>query len=351
MAAGGVDTGETALLLPHRRGAVQSKGVGCCTMDATVGGTEEDDTMLVTMRRSIALSTLLGLAAAPGCGSTYRASWDEPDQATTRSTEATTEAGQSRLATVLAQGDEAWGRRDDVEQVRAAIAAWEQAAEIDGTDAETWVKLARGYYFMADGHLRFTDESALSDTYQSSIRAAERALRVMSPEFARRMAAGEQVEQAVSALQANAVPALYWRAAALGRWAQRQGFATVLSHKDEIRAVMTRCLELDRYYFFAGPDRYFGAFFAIAPSYAGGDLDRSRQHFDESLRRFPNYFGTRVLYAENYAVKAQNRQLFEEQLRMVIDGDPESIPEAAPENRIEQRKARDLLQRMDELFE
>jgi hypothetical protein len=306
--------------------------------------------MLVTTRRSIALAALLGLAAAPGCGSTYQSAWDEPAQ-TTPSAEASTEEGQSRRANLLAQAEEAWGRRDDADQVRAAIRAWEQANEIDGTDTETWVKIARAYYFLADGHLRFTDEAALGDTYQSSIRAAERALRVLSPEFAERMAAGERVDQSVSVLQANAVPALYWRAAALGRWAQRQGFATVLSYKDEIRAVMTRCLELDRYYFFAGPDRYFGAFFAIAPSYAGGDLDRSRQHFEESLRRFPNYFGTRVLYAENYAVKAQNRQLFEEQLRLVIDGDPTSMPEAVPENRIEQRKARELLERADELFE
>lgn len=306
--------------------------------------------MLVTTRRSIVLAALLGFAAAPGCGSTYSSAWDEP--AATQSREAATPEAQSRRATLIAQGDEAWARRDDAEQLRAAIAAWEQANELDGNDAETWVKIARAYYFLADGHLRFSDEAAMTDVYQSAIRAAERALRVLSPEFAQRMAAGERVDQAVAMLtNPDVVPALYWRATALGKWAQGQGFATVLSYKDEIRAVLTRCMELDRYYFFAGPDRYFGAFFAIAPSFAGGDLDRSRQHFDESLRRFPNYFGTRVLYAENYAVKAQNRQLFEEQLRLVIDGDPESLPEAAPENRAEQRKARALMDRIDEFFE
>lgn len=307
--------------------------------------------MLVTTRRSIALALLLGLAAAPGCGSTYQSAWEEPAP-TTQSEQAATPEGQSRRAELIAQGDAAWERRDDPEQIRAAITAWEQAAELDGNDHETWVKISHAYYFLADGHLRFSDESAMADTYQSSIRAAERAIRALSPEFAQRMAAGERVDQAVSVLtNANVVPALYWRAAALGKWAQLQGFATVLSYKDEIRAVMTRCMELDRYYFFAGPDRYFGAFFAIAPAYAGGDLDRSGQHFEESIRRFPNYFGTRVLYAENYAVKTQNRQLFEEQLRMVIDGDPESMPEAAPENRVEQRKARALIERVDELFE
>ncbi len=305
--------------------------------------------MLVTTRRSIALGALLALAAAPGCGSTYQSAWDEP--ATTQSEQAAAPEASSRHDELVAQGDQAWAARDDAEQVRAAIAAWEQATELQPNDADTWVKLSHGYYFLADGHLRFTDEAAMGETYQHGIQAAERALRALSPEFARRMAAGEHVEDAVGELQANAVPALYWRATNLGKWAQREGFATVLSFKDEIRAVMTHCMEGDRYYFFAGPNRYFGAFFAIAPAYAGGDLERSRAHFEESNRRFPNYFGTRVLYAENYAVKAQNRQLFQEQLQLVIDGDPESMPEVAPENRIEQRKARELIARIDELFE
>lgn len=306
-------------------------------------------TMLAPRRPRTAIAVLL--AVATGCGSTYQSAWDEPAPAT-QSAEAASPEGQSQRADLIAEGDRAWQGRDDAEQVRAAIAAWEQATELDGNDADTWVKIAHAYYFLADGHLRFSDAGAMNDNYQSSIRAAERALRVLSPEFAQRMAAGERVDQAIAILDdAAVVPALYWRAAALGKWAQGQGFATVLSFKDEIRAVMTRCMELDRYYFFAGPDRYFGAFFAIAPTYAGGDLDLSRQHFEESIRRHPNYFGTRVLFAENYAVKSQNRELFEEHLRFVVDGDPESMPEAAPENRVEQRKARALIERVDELFE
>jgi hypothetical protein len=152
-------------------------------------------------------------------------------------------------------------------------------------------------------------------------------------------------------LDNRAVGLIYWRSSALGRWARRDGFATVLAYKDEIRASMTRCLELDREYFFGGPDRYFGAFFAVAPSYAGGDLERSRQHFDYSISRFPGYFGTHVLYAVEYAVKTQDRALFTRELQWVIDNDPNMLPDVAPENVVEQRKAREALARADELFE
>ncbi len=298
-----------------------------------------------TARRSWVFALILATAS---CGGSYESAWDEPVEGS-ESTGGSAE-GQSS-ADLVAQGDEAWAGRDEEAQVRAAITAWEAAVAANPDDAETWVKLSRAYYFLAHGHLRWSDPDAMAETYQTGIRAAERALRVLSPQFAERMAAGEQVQDAVSILEADAVPALYWRASNLGRWARLDGFATVLSFKDEIRAVMTRCMELDRYYFFAGPDRYFGAFFAIAPAYAGGDLERSQQHFDESLRRSPTYYGTHVLYAENLAVKQQDREAFVRYLNMAIEGDPEALPEAAPENRVEQRLARDLLGRVDELFE
>lgn len=303
-------------------------------------------------RALIALVSLFALAVTPGCGGSYESAWDEPAGGggdTAGGEDA--EGGPSQHAELVAQGDAAWEQRDDPEQIRAAITAWEQATERRPDDAETWIKLSRAYYFLADGHMRFSDPDQMADLWQTGIRAAERALAALSPEFAQAMQREQPVAEALQLLDERAVPALYWRASNLGKWARADGFATVLSFKDEIRAVMTRAMELDRYYFFAGPDRYFGAFFAIAPTYAGGDIDRSRQHFEESIRRFPDYFGTRVLFAEEYAVKAQNRQLFEEQLRYVIDGDPEALPEAAAENRVEQRKAAEALERIDELFE
>ncbi|MCA9609890.1 MAG: hypothetical protein KC619_30045 [Myxococcales bacterium] len=303
----------------------------------------------MTTSKLAAIAAVLGLGAVPGCGGSYESAWDEPTDQT--QTQEQTAESTSRREQLIAQGDEAWQGRDDPDQIRAAIAAWEQATEIDGSDHETWVKISRAYYFLSDGHLRFSDESQMMETYQHGIQAAERALRALSPEFAQAMAAGQPAEGAVANLQANAVPALYWRATNLGKWARLDGFATVLGYKDEIRAMMSRCMELDRSFFFAGPDRYFGAFFSIAPSYAGGDLNLSRQHFDESLRQQPNYFGTHVLYAEELAVKLQDRDMFLEHLNFVINGDPESLPEAAPENRVEQRKARAALERVDELFE
>ncbi len=264
-------------------------------------------------------------------------------------------AGTDR-ATLVTAGETAWASRGDEAQLRQAIQSWSQALQMDATDDALWVKLARAQYFLAYGHLAFDTARAeeTAATYQTSISSANRALALINHDFADRMEAAAQlpdIEAALRLLDVRAVPALYWRASALGRWARSQDFTAVLRLKDEIRATMSRALELERDYFFAGPDRYFGAFFAVAPSYAGGDLARSRQHFEYSIARYPDCFSTRVLFATEYATKAQDRTLFRQQLELVIAGNPDAMPELAPENRVEQRKATEALARIEELFE
>lgn len=251
------------------------------------------------------------------------------------------------------QGEQHWTKRGEETELRAAITAWNQVVELDPSRHEAWVKLSRANYLLADGFLSF-DEGRHEDfnrAHEEGIRTAERALVALSPDFGRRMEAGTRIEEAVSVLDRSAVPALYWRSANLGKWASAQGFATVLSYKDEIRAVMQFCIEHDEDYFYAGPHRYFGAFYARAPAFAGGDLTKSEFHFKRALERHPHYFATRVLYATDYAVKAQNRALYEEQLNLVINGNPAEEPAVEPENRIEQRKARDALAQAADRFE
>jgi tetratricopeptide (TPR) repeat protein len=301
-------------------------------------------------RAVVFLAVLPAPSLLGACGGGRTAAWEE---STTPVTQPASLEQRSLHDQLRDQGHAAWLQREDEQQLRAAIDLWTRALEADPSDWELWHRLSRAQYFLADGHLQFDParDAETTATYQVAITSAERSLQVLSPEFAERMRAGERFEQALAVLDQRAVPALYWRAAALGRWARRDGFATVLSYKDEIRAIMTRCLELDRDYFYGGPDRYFGAFFAVAPTYAGGDLNRSRQHFEYAISRYPGYFGTHVLFAVEYAVKAQDRALFERELRFVIDGDPNGLPDVRPENLAEQRKARDALARIDELFE
>ena len=103
-------------------------------------------------------------------------------------------------------------------------------------------------------------------------------------------------------------------------------------------------------YFYGATGRYYGAYYSALPSFAGQDLERSRKEFDTVIAKHPDHFGNRVLLAEYWAVKSQDRALFEEQLNMVLNGDPNSIPELKAEQEAEQRKAKVLMAAIDDKF-
>jgi hypothetical protein len=113
---------------------------------------------------------------------------------------------------------------------------------------------------------------------------------------------------------------------------------------------MEFCLDADPLFWYQGPDRYFGVFYAKAPGFAGGDMRKSAAHFNVSIDAHPNYYGTRILMAEEWAVTEDNRPLFEELVDYVIAGDPNVIPAIIPENTCEQRKANKLKAEIDDIF-
>jgi hypothetical protein len=292
-----------------------------------------------------ALITVVALLAA--CSTTRESAWD-----TTQAAGALDDATKAQVSDLLQEANRAWDGRADMNEAKAAVDALEAATALDPTNHEALANLSHAIYFYADCHLRFDESNPdlYKDTHEKGTKAAERALAALSPDFAEKMAANELVENALDTLDARAVPALYWRSSNLARWATLESFATLLSYKDEIRAVMEFCLAENPSYWYQGPDRYFGAFYAKAPSFAGGDMSKSKEHFQISMEAHPNYWGTRILMAEEWAVKEDNKELFLELIDYVIEGDPNVIPYIKPENLCEQRKARKLKENIGDYF-
>ncbi|HIA37858.1 MAG TPA: hypothetical protein EYN89_14275 [Flavobacteriales bacterium] len=63
------------------------------------------------------------------------------------------------------------------------------------------------------------------------------------------------------------------------------------------------------------------------------------------------YLANKVLYAEYFAKKIQNKKLFVRLLTEVKDADPKSIPELHPEQTFEQKKAHTMLSKLEDYFE
>jgi hypothetical protein len=92
------------------------------------------------------------------------------------------------------------------------------------------------------------------------------------------------------------------------------------------------------------------SYYAALPSFAGQDLPKSRELYEKAIAANPNHFGNRVLFAEFWATRTQDKAVFTEQLNFVINGDPNSMPDIVPEQEAEQRKAKDLLAKAGDLF-
>jgi tetratricopeptide (TPR) repeat protein len=294
--------------------------------------------MMVHKHVVLALALLMPL----GCAG-RKAAWKDGDGGQDGA------ASGSEAAALVARGDEHWTKRTDPAAIRAAVAEWEKAAAAEPKNMELLVKLTRGYYFLADGYLRGNEKEYL-EVMDKAVKWGEKAMIAASPEFEAKMRDGGKIPAAVKLVPKEGVPAMYWYASALGKWAKKKGFAVLLGQKDNVKATMDRCLELDPTFFYGGPHRYFGAFYAVAPAFAGGDLEKSKVHFNKSLEIAPNYVGTKVLWAAELSTKQQDEDTFETLLNEVLAAPDDAIPELIPEIIVEKGKAKELLADQDELF-
>jgi hypothetical protein len=289
----------------------------------------------------------LAIVIPLGCAG-RKAAWEDPGKSDKPNPGAVGNANGGSEGPI-ADGDASWAKRTEADAVRDAIAAWEKAAGAGTNDAELLTKLTRANYFLADAYLRDNEKEYLK-TMDAAVKWGEQAMIAASPEFEKKMKDGTKFPEAVKVIGKEGVPAMYWYASALGKWAKRKGFAVLLGQKDNVKATMDRCLALDPNFFYGGPHRYFGAFYSVAPAFAGGDLEKSKVHFKKSLEIEPNYVGTKVLWAENLATKQQDEETFDKLLKEVLETPDDIIPELTAETRAEKAKAAELQAQKAELF-
>ncbi len=251
---------------------------------------------------------------------------------------------------LIAKADARWENRLDRTELEKALTLYTEAAQRDPENLKLLTYLSRAYYFYADSHLQADEErEAQLEAYNQGAQWGEKAL-ALNLEFKKLVESGTKPEDAFFVLDKPYIGALYWSASNLGKWAKKKGIIAALSLRARGIKGMERCLELDETYFYGAPHRWLGAYYSIIPAFAGQDLKKSQEHFERSLEIAPNYFATRILRAENYSPKAEDRALFKSDLRFVLETDPSVLPDIVPEQTVEQRKAEKLLADIDDLF-
>jgi len=300
------------------------------------------------MPRVLPLLLALGVTACAG-GGKLRAT--PTAKAAPRPAAATPATAPEDVTSRAARAVAAFDHRDERAALEQAIASWEAVTASETAPVERLVSLSRAYNLLADAFLANPadrDQSLLA--LEKGMRVGERALLASAPALAARVAAGERIDAALAALPKESMAAAYWYGANLTGYALIKGLRTAVYYRERILAVLNHLVALDEHFLAAGPERLLATFYALAPSAAGGDLAKARLHFERALALAPNELWTRVVYAEQYAVKARDRELFTRLLGEATALDPAEPAELRPEHVLWQNRALQLLAKADDLF-
>jgi tetratricopeptide (TPR) repeat protein len=259
--------------------------------------------------------------------------------------------------TPMPPGDAAvgWAKRADKDSLKESLAELEKRIAADPQDGVAYEWLSRGFYFLTDAHMRQEEDSDekrdnMLASYKKGFDYAMDGMKAFSPKFKECLDLQDPVEDCVEHLPMEAAGPIYWYAVNLGKYAALDSFPTLLFYKAQIFALMQRLLALDEFYYYGAAHRYFGAYYSKAPAWAGGDMSKSKLHFEKALEIAPNYFSTSVLMADMYTRKTEDPDHFKRLLEFVINTDKGILTGLSPEQGFEQIKAENLLEEIDDIF-
>ncbi len=148
------------------------------------------------------------------------------------------------------------------------------------------------------------------------------------------------------------VPYIFWAASCWGSWISlNQGSMEAMAELPRVELLMKRVLELDEAFYYGGAHIFMGVLDASRPRLAGGDLDRARDHFLKAIELGDEKFlMARIYYADYYAKKAFDRDLFISILEKILEIPADITPELTLLNTVAHTKAKEMLNQADEYF-
>lgn len=283
--------------------------------------------------------TILAIAALSGCGK-HPGAYQTADA--TKPADAVAEAVQA--------ADALWDQRADEAKLQQALDAYAEVIARDPKNRHALERLTRGWYFWGDGFT--TDKDVQIERWGKALEFGGQCL-ALNGKFATLVNGGTKEKDAIAQATIEDVPCTYWTATALGKWGKAQSIAKTLKFLPTVKAYISRVEELDPTYYHYGPARYWGAYYAALPSFAGQDLGKSAEYFEAAIAGAPYYLPTRVLRAEMLAVATSDLAMFDEDVKRVLSAEADAKPEAniTPENLRDQVKAKALLAQRPELFD
>ncbi len=201
----------------------------------------------------------------------------------------------------------------------------------------------------------FTDQNDPEAAERLYLKGRGYALRAMPrhPEFVSVLSKPYNVlEEYVGNFSQKDVPPLFWFASCWAGW--------ISITNDSVRALadlprgvllMERVIELDETYNHGGAHLFMGIYKSAKPRAYGGKPEEARRHFERAIEISKgDFLMAYVYYAENYARKTFQKDLFVSLLEKVLETPANRVPELTLINTIAKTRARDLLSHTEDYF-
>jgi predicted anti-sigma-YlaC factor YlaD len=168
----------------------------------------------------------------------------------------------------------------------------------------------------------------------------------------RRQLKDRKYTQALAAFTKKDVPALYWTAAG---WVGAFGidpFDLKLGVTlPQAAAIMERVSELDPGFSAGSVHNFYVLYYGSLPDYMGGDVKKAREHFRMAMEASGGRDSSPLIsLATTVEMREQNVEEFRSLLHKVLEIDPDADPDNRLVNTLNQRKARWLLDHLDDYF-
>ncbi len=160
------------------------------------------------------------------------------------------------------------------------------------------------------------------------------------------------IQRGVETIGKRDLAALFWTAFCWGSYTNLHlEDPRSLADSTIVVQMMARVLDLDESYYYGGAHIFFGAMLCRLPAQAGGDPEQSRRHFERAIELGQGRFlMARVFFARYYAVRVQDRALWDEQLQQVLAADLDAWPQERLANAMARSRAEYYLEHAEDYF-
>ena len=215
-----------------------------------------------------------------------------------------------------------WNEREDLGKAAEAIAAYEALQKDQPENYDVLLHLSRLHYWIGQNLESTSGKDSLTHYGK-----------------------GREYGRKASEVAPDKPGGYFFEAANLARENNLKGTFSNLWGISTVRRLNEKTASIDPEYFYRGPDRFFCAFYTKLPGLLGGSTSKAIEFGKRAAEAFPNYAGNRFFLGEAYWKDGKN-DLARKELEAAVALPDNALPDEIPEQRMEKKRASDLLKRI-----